>query len=119
MTPTIACRLDVLDSAQRERHVECRQVLRAATRETRELSDGYAIYLGSDTDAFLKAAEWIILERRCCSFLNFKLELKDDGGVLLWLTGSEGVKAFIGDTMRAGQQDSPSDAAWRAGRAEP
>jgi hypothetical protein len=108
MTPTIACRLDMLDSAQRERQVECRQVIRAATRETRELSDGYAIYLGSDTGAFLKAAEWIVLERRCCSFLNFKLELNDNGNVWLWLTGSEGVKAFIGDTLRADQQDSPS-----------
>jgi hypothetical protein len=108
MTPMITCRLDVLDSAQRARQSERRRAIRAATRETRELSDGYALHLGSDPDTFLEAAEWISLERRCCSFLNFKLELKDDGNVWLWLTGSGGVKAFIDDTMR-GQQESPSE----------
>ena len=109
MTPTISCRLDVLDTAQRARQSECRRLMRVATHEIRELRDGYALHLGSDPDAFLKAAEWISLERCCCSFLNFKLELKDDGNIWLWLTGGEGVKGFIGAAMDASQQDSPSE----------
>jgi hypothetical protein len=110
MTPTIACSLNALDTIQRARQLECRRVIRAATGETRELSDGYALQLGPDPEVFLKAAEWITLERRCCPFLNFKLELKNDGDAWLWLTGPEGSKAFLDDAMRSGRQDSPSAA---------
>ena len=42
------------------------------------------------------AAEFIALERLCCPFLNFGLEIKAEGGpVWLRLSGREGVKAFI------------------------
>src|SRR5207247_10557408 len=47
-----------------------------------------------------QAAEWISLERHCCPFLNFGLELKDDGDVSLSLTGSDAVRALLDDEMR-------------------
>jgi len=43
-----------------------------------------------------KAAEFISLERLCCPFLRFSLEVEPEGGpIWLRLTGREGVKAFI------------------------
>jgi len=44
----------------------------------------------------LKAAEFISLEKLCCPFLAFRLDIDAEGGpVKLRLTGREGVKAFI------------------------
>jgi hypothetical protein len=95
MKTMLACRLDVFDADQRARHAASRQAIRAATRHVTELVDGYALDLGVDPDAFVNAAEWVSLERHCCPFLNFGLELKDDGGVSLSLTGRGAVKAFL------------------------
>ena len=100
MKTMLMCRLNVLDAAQRARYATSRQAIRAATRHVTELSDGYALDLGFDPDASVKAAEWISLERHCCPFLNFGLELKDDGAVSLSLTGPDAVKAFLDDEMR-------------------
>jgi hypothetical protein len=100
MTTMLTCRLNVLDAGQRARYAASRQAVRVATRHIMELSDGYALDLGFDPDAFLKAAEWISLERHCCPFLNFGLELKDDGAVSLSLTGPGAVKAFLDGEMR-------------------
>ena len=100
MKTMLMCRLNVLDAGQRARYAASRQAIRAATRHATELSDGYALDLGFDPDAFLTAAEWISLERHCCPFLNFGLVLKDDGAVSLSLTGPGAVKAFLDDEMR-------------------
>lgn len=64
--------------------------------EIRELADGYEFRLADDSSAITTAAEFISLERLCCPFLNFGLEIKAEGGpVWLRLRGREGVKAFI------------------------
>jgi hypothetical protein len=44
----------------------------------------------------VKAAEFMALERLCCPFLNFVLEIEPDQGPLwLKLTGPEGVKQVL------------------------
>jgi hypothetical protein len=43
----------------------------------------------------VEVAEWITLERRCCSFLTFELDWAERDGVVLSLTGGSGVKAFL------------------------
>lgn len=95
---SLVCNLGAFDTRELQRYGQYRQAIRAATRETRELPDGYGLHLGTDT--FLEAAEWIVLEHRCCPFLNFKLELTDESDVWLSVTGPEGVKAFLGEAMR-------------------
>jgi hypothetical protein len=72
-----------------------KEVFRAVT-DIRELPDGYAFRLPVGPDALLKAAEFISIEKLCCPFLGFVLEVEPEGGpVWLRLTGREGVKAFI------------------------
>jgi hypothetical protein len=40
--------------------------------------------------------DWVALERRCCPFFGFAIEVEPDGGpIWLSLTGDEGVKDFI------------------------
>ena len=68
MTP-LACNLGAFDANERQRYGRSRQAIRAATRATKELTDGYRFHLGATSETFLTAAEWIALEHRCCPFL--------------------------------------------------
>lgn len=95
MTNALTCRLDALEGQQTLRYQELRKAMKSAV-ETRELPDGYAVRFPSDPTLFVKVAEWITLERLCCSFLAFGLDWSERDGVLLRLTGGPGVKAFLG-----------------------
>lgn len=92
----IACNLNALDKEQRRRYQSLTAQLRAAVQETRELPDGYSFRLPSDETTIQRTAEWITLERRCCPFIAFGIEVGREGGPLwLSLTGREGVKLFL------------------------
>jgi len=95
MTNILTCRLNALEGPQTLRYQELRRAMKGAG-ETRELPDGYAIRFPSDPTLFVKVAEWITLERLCCSFLAFELDWSERDGVLLRLTGGPDVKAFLG-----------------------
>lgn len=94
-TPTLACRLDVFDDAERARYWTLRRALKDAVSGVRELADGYALDLRPDAAVFRDVAEWVTLERRCCPFLTLRLEWSDAGAVSVTLTGGEGVKAIL------------------------
>lgn len=80
----------------RARHVANAGELFRAVEEIVELPGGYAFRLPNDADTLVRAAEFVSLERLCCPFLGFTLEVEREGGpVWLRLTGREGVKAFI------------------------
>lgn len=92
----IMCVLGALDAKQLARQQELRQQLREKTQEVRELKDGYALRLPAESGMILSAAEFITLERLCCQFFNFELEVEGEQGSLwLKLTGREGVKDFL------------------------
>lgn len=94
----MACRMDAMDAAQRARHGELAGRLRRATLETRELPDGFAFRLPAAE--WSSAAEFISLERLCCPFLGFTLELAREVGPLwLRLTGQDGVKEFLKEEL--------------------
>lgn len=91
----IACDMSVLSPEQREMHLSRSRELFSNLKEIRELSNGYEFRLDG-SNVIVKAAEFISLEKLCCSFLNFRLEVEaENGSVWLGLTGREGVKAFV------------------------
>ena len=92
----MACDMSAIDAGLRAQHIATGgQVFRAA-EEIRELEDGYAFRLPRESEMLLDAAEFVALERLCCPFLGFAIEVEAEGGpVWLRLTGREGVKAFI------------------------
>jgi hypothetical protein len=58
------------------------------------MSNGYSFRLPPGT--LLTVARWVALERKCCPFFTFQVELAGDEGPLwLRITGSDGIKAFI------------------------
>ena len=86
----------MLGGESAERYAATREWLRSAIRTSKELPSGYALGLASDADTLPKLAEFIALERQCCSFLDFVVRL-DRGSDFVWLelTGGEGVQSFL------------------------
>jgi hypothetical protein len=92
----IACDMSAIEPGRRAQHIATGGEVFSAAAEIRELSDGYAFRLPNESDTLLKTTEFISLERLCCPFLGFFLEVGPEGGpVWLRLTGREGVKPFI------------------------
>lgn len=97
----IACRPGELTREEWKRRDALHEALERSTREVIETSDGWAFRLRADPAVFSAAAEWIVLERRCCPFL--RLELGWAGGVSdpwLRLAGGEGVKEYLAPGAR-------------------
>ncbi len=92
----LACDFSGMDTVQRARHRDVRRRLAAAVDDISELENGYTIPFPFEAELFLALAEFITLERLCCPFFNFALELDAGSGPLrLRLTGQEGVKEFL------------------------
>jgi len=100
----LACRLDALTDAQRDRHRRLSESLAAAATSSRELPNGYEITLDLSRlrDArglpycVVEVAEWVDLESRCCPFVDFGIDASGRGGpVRLRLTGAGLVKEFL------------------------
>jgi len=91
-----ACDMTAIEASERGRHIATTDALFSSAGEIRELPNGYAFRLPNESDVLLKAAEFIALERLCCPFFGFGLEVEPEGGALwLRLVGREGVKPFI------------------------
>ncbi len=91
-----ACDMSAIAADRRSTHAASTEKLFRAIESIDELSDGYRFRLPHDSDLLLTAAEFIALERLCCPFFGFALEVERDGGaVWLSLTGGDGVKPFI------------------------
>lgn len=102
----ITCRRDgdAFNPHEGHRHRELLEQIQASIQEVVELPDGYAFRFPSEAEQILILAEFITLERRCCLFFNFKLEIESNNGPLwLRLTGGEGVKEFLKDELRCRQ----------------
>jgi CHASE1-domain containing sensor protein len=92
----LACNLNALTSEQRQERAELAKLIQAQTQELQELSNGYAFRLPSSSTLFLELAEFVHLERHCCPFFKFELELEaNEGPLWLRITGPEGSKEFM------------------------
>jgi hypothetical protein len=94
--PTLACDFTVMDTEQRERYRELRRRLSKDLHEVRELEDGYAFRHSSEADVLMAMAEYVTLERLCCPFFDFAIEVGRDGGeVWLKMTGGQEAKRIL------------------------
>lgn len=94
--PPLACNPHAIRAEDRSRYRDLVAKLRTAIREHRELRDGYA--LGVDTQALTltELAEWIGMERRCCPFLTFQIEVTGAAeAARLTMRGPKGAKAIL------------------------
>ncbi len=92
----IVCNLLGLTAAERVRQQDLHKQLFSQTESVRELSNGYAVGLPGTKENILGLAEFISLERVCCSFFHFELGVgRQEEPVWLRITGGEGVKEFL------------------------
>ena len=70
--------------------------LGALRLDVRELADGYAFSYPAESGVILKLAEFVTLERRCCPFFDFALEIGADARhARLRIGGGPDVKEFL------------------------
>jgi hypothetical protein len=75
----IACNLDVLSAAERDRRAALAEAVVAQAHSVQELTDGYALQLPVTSSLAHESLEWLLLDRRCCSFFRLELELEPRG----------------------------------------
>ena len=91
-----ACDMSAIEPHRRGEHIATIDELFRTIEDVRELPNGYAFRLPDGPNVLFRAAEFIALERLCCPFFGFAIEVEPEGGaVWLSLTGREGVKPFI------------------------
>ena len=93
----IACDYNNVTPDQQESWVkEIVPKLYPAVQEIKELPNGWAWRLPSTTEMLMLAAEDMNLERLCCPFVHYSLEIERNRGPFWYrMTGGEGVKEFL------------------------
>jgi len=90
------CSMTAIPADQRSAHLGTLEKLFRAVECIDELRNGYTFRLPNQSDVLLEAAQFIALERLCCPFFSFQLNVEGErGAIWLSLTGQEGVKPFI------------------------
>ncbi len=91
-----ACNLKAFTPDQRVRWRQLIERVTSAVTEARELKDGYALRINTSHAPLVEVAGWVDLERRCCPFFDFQMDVHgEDGSLWLSLKGRDGVKDFI------------------------
>ena len=91
-----ACEMSAIKAEQRQPHLANAKELFAHVAEIRELDNGFSFRLNDSPDLLRKLGEFIALERLCCPFFGFAIEVEPEGSaVWLKLSGRQGVKPFI------------------------
>jgi hypothetical protein len=103
-SPVPACNIQAISAVQRPRYDDLVTRLRAAMRDRRELPDGYNYSLDSAKITLPEVSEWITMERLCCPFLIFQLEIAGEASGLT-MRGPDGVKAVLQEEFPVGGQD--------------
>jgi hypothetical protein len=90
------CDLYSLTDEQRLVHADLTARLVAAVLEKRELAEGFAFRVDAEKVPLDAIGQWIELERKCCPFFGFRMEIEPErGAIWLQLNGRVGVKEFI------------------------
>jgi len=90
----LACSLGTPDLEARKQ--EIRTQLLPAVQETRDLDDGIALRFPSEPERLTKLAEFVAVERDCCSFLRLEIVAEPAAGpIWLFIRGPGGAKEFL------------------------
>jgi len=92
----LACDLRAFDDAERAHYQALRAALGARRLGAREVADGYEFAYPADAQTILDVAEFVSLERRCCPFIDFALEIPAAATqIRLTIGGGPDVKQFL------------------------
>jgi hypothetical protein len=92
----LACNMNAFDADQRVRYGELKRALFPRAARITFLENGLEIAHEADARTILELAEFATLERLCCPFLTFNLEIgPNQSGSKLRLTGPDGTATFL------------------------
>ncbi|MCA1728106.1 MAG: hypothetical protein LC751_01440 [Actinobacteria bacterium] len=101
--PAVACDFTAMDTEQSEWYRALWRLLGDEFHEVRELENGYAFRHSSEASVLLALAEYVSLERLCCPFFDFAIEVGRGGGeVWLRMTGGDGAKGVLEAALGVG-----------------
>src|ERR1700730_16946809 len=90
----VACLLSEAELQERQRNVLAKMMGRVL--ETKALDSGYAFRFAVDDTILAELVAVIQAERKCCTFLKFKLDVSPDNGpVWFEVTGPKGTKDLL------------------------
>ena len=92
---TIACDLTRLNPDQRRREQELLRKLKKQWIQVDETDDGVWLSLPADPAELASLGELLGLERLCCPFLTFRLEVTRDESCRLYISGPPGAREFV------------------------
>lgn len=91
-----ACDMSALSPAQRAQHVRLARSVFGAVGSIESAPDAYRFILAADVGLLPVLAEFITLERLCCPFFDFTVEVPSgDGSLVLQVGGPAGVQPFV------------------------
>jgi hypothetical protein len=97
---TVACVPSAVPQEMKARWLEVGKRVYAAAAEIRELPNGYAFRLPSDAKTLVEVAEYVSLDRLCCAFVHWSLQVEPAAGPLwLHITGPEGTKELTRNAL--------------------
>lgn len=92
----IACNPSVFTTEQRTAYASIWGELEARKLGAEELEFGIRYRFPGDSDTLRLVHEWVIMERRCCAFLKFKVIAGNESEpVFLEITGEHAAKPFL------------------------
>ena len=91
----IACDLSRLNETQRRREQELLRKFRAQWAQDGETDDGVWLSLPAAPAELVELGELLGLERLCCPFLKFQLEVTQEERCRLYIAGPPGAKDFV------------------------
>ncbi|HEX3597881.1 MAG TPA: hypothetical protein VHU80_22385 [Polyangiaceae bacterium] len=96
----IACNPGAFTQRQRQRYDALREQVRSAAGQVDEIEEGFVLRFATEPAVLGAVAEWIALERLCCPFLDFILEVPAAREfATVRITGPEGTKAVLREGM--------------------
>ena len=91
-----ACNLNALNPRERARRSVVARELSQMRVGMEDMPDGYLFRYAADSSTLMKVAEFVSMERLCCPFLSFTIEVEPaKASIRLRLSGGDGVKQFI------------------------
>lgn len=94
--PPVACIPGGVPSDKRERWIKAATEIYDSVQEVKELPNGYSLRLPNDQATLLLLAEYVSLDRLCCEFVNWNIEVeRAKGPIWLHLSGGHGVKGYF------------------------
>jgi hypothetical protein len=91
----IACDLSRLNESQRRREQELLRKLRGQWVREAETDDGVWFSMPADPAELAELGELLGLERLCCPFLKFQLEVTQEERCRLYIAGPPGARDFV------------------------